>query len=962
MKKLTFLLAFVLFANLSSMAQRFFQRVTHEPTCTQLYIRHSIFFSDGSSMMLSGLTDASMGISNGGCFSYVNASGNTLWMRASDSLSADGAIKLPGGDIVVMGYSRYLGTPGLTVSDGNFVLTRFTSAGSVVWTKAYGNQYDDYGKHIQLLPNGTIEVYGWSEEYDNGTMDNFRARISQSGTLLEMKFQYSSNSLYPEYYDYDPITGNTYCLSQGTVGSFYVTCIDSTFNIAWENHYTTNFSVIRSIRAVSNGTILVAGRTGTNSSNINDGFILNISSTGLTLWCQKYYFGGESCLSDVDMSPSGLIIATGYSDAYSAYTYQSSYRNRMITLCTSSQGVPLSSTVYGNNITATGSGAFVKNDSTFYFAGEHGLLRLTDSYLILRVDSTLTNPVFCYDTASVTTANWTFTSTPHNSNYSLQSDTVQEINTNAIYVTIPITNTLICPTSAHTYQVNGQVGRCVTATSDSCFVFVSNAGLLKLTKFDPEGNIIWSHRIGTSSPYTPSQGFDIEEAENGDLLIGHGSDNLSAGGHACLMRTDRNGIPIWCTDKSVGGNEVSHIKSVVETPNKEIVAIAGLQQGNFPVTARFAVIKYDSLGHSIWTKEYVNVQSQAGGLDADGNGTSACGNSSSNAYVIQTDTGGSVLWSREVANAGPNSRVMLNFVERCPNGDVLYAGTIISYSPTTYARPYLIRFDPAGNIVWQKMYQASTETSCGTLGLIQLNGDQYIVGALGSAGSTATYKSYTFRIDSNGNVIWAQCALQVAGLGIEYGPGDVGYDSSLAFPASIYDNSIHFRFDKYSANGIGPCGAVGAVVTAITPTTTTITNPGLSASNRTLTETYLSTTLLLDSIGRKYVCTEGDTSYYSSVITSEAEHPFISAIDLTQPHLFPVPVDDELNITGLQGVRNYIISIYSLSGQILEQNSYTTNDSGACQVLTAHLSPGVYLVRIAESAGTYISTAKIIVR
>lgn len=933
-------------------AQPFFQRVTYPSSAAHLNSRSYSFFADGSAVALLSINDPAHGVNNGAAFAYINSNGNTAWMRGSDSLGAHGAVQLAGGDLVVLGYSRYLGTPGLTASDGNFVLTRFTAGGTVVWTKAFGDQYDDFGNYMHLLPNGNIEVYGFSENYAAGSSDNFRARISPAGNLLEMKFQSSTNTTFSDFYDYDPVTGYTYAAINGTAGTFYVKCIDSTFNILWENRYTTNFSTITSICAAPNGTVLAAGTSGITVSAIRQPFLINISATGSTLWTQKYDFAGEGAFMSVDMAPSGIIVATGYTPGYSAYTYQGDYENRTITFSCTSTGTPISGAVYGNNVAATGYRAFAKNDSVFYFAAEHGLKNLADSYMILRVDSTLSNPVFCFERIMVPLLSLSLTSTPFPSAYTLYADTVQVVNENANYQSIPVSNILICPTLTHVYQTNGEAGKCVTATSDSCFVFVTNYGGMKMTKYDPEGNIKWSHKMTFTTPYYPGYGYDIMEASNGDLIVGHGAAGTSNGGHACLLRTDPDGNPIWCTDKSVGGNEVSRITEVIETPGHDFVTMAGFQQGT--TAGRFAIIKYDSLGNSIWAKEYANVQSGPGAVDADANRISANGNGIYNAYVLETDTSGTVIWSKEISNAGPTSQVVLSFTERCPNGDILHAGYTHDSSPLTYQRPYLIRFDSLGNVVWQKMYMPGSEMLSHTVSVIQLSGDQYVITALGPGGSTANYKSFTFKIDGMGNVLWARCMMPTSGGGIEYSQGDVGYDSSLAFPASEYSNTTNFRFDKLSSAGQGPCGTVTAAITVSVPATTSITNANLSAFSPTLTETALTASFAIDSSGRTFICAAGDTGFYYHVdIEEPGTRPL--AEESSMPHkIYPVPTSGALNIDGFLPGLKCTVNIYNVNGQLAHTETTMTDAAGICTATFGDCEPGVYFIYITGPDGVYL--------
>lgn len=889
--------------------------------------------------------DPVLGISNGGSFSFVNANGVTQWMKGTDSLRSQGAVQLANGDLVLLSNSRYLGVPGIQPFDGNFVLTRISQSGTVQWTKAYGNGHSDNAEYIHLLPNGNIEVIGASEEYLGGDPDCFRARISPNGVLLEMKFQSSMNVNYGNAFDYDPATGNTYIMSQGFAGTFYVKCVDSTFNIAWEYHFTGNFCPAACIRFLSSGKLMIVGSGGATSSAVSKAYALCLSTSGSILWSKYYDTGGTCGFSSVSELPSGDIVFSGSTNAYTPYTYQGNYEYRTAMVLTDSNGNPLKCTIYGQEVMAVPSNVFAKNDSAIYCIAQHGLLKPHDGFLFLRLDTTLSNPTFCYQAGTLSTQALSFSSAPYASTYTIGYDTVSAISESSYFQNIPVSNVTTCPTLTHIYDCDSKKGRAVTATSDSCFVFAGlEGGGMGMTKYDPNGHIVWSKNYDIVSPYDNEVSYRIIEAANGDLLVGTGSSSLSNGGHACILRTDTDGNPIWCTDKSVGGNEVSYVSDMDETPDAHIIGIAGLQQGNFPTVARFALIKYDAAGNSVWSKSYANVQSFDGGVDSDSTGISACGNSVSTAYAFRTDTGGTVLWSKEISNTGSGSRVILKFAEHCPNGDIIFAGTMTDGSSSTIVKPYIVRFDSSGNLIWHYVYQCGPEQSSGVVGFVPLSGDQYLVTVNSSQGSSGTLRSYNFRINPSGNVIWARFTGPTANGGIEYCQGAIGYDSCIAFPVNeVVSFNYHFRFEKYSAEGNGPCTSTSATVLPSIPSTVTVSNATLSAYPAILTESSLAVVTYEDSVARDFVCSTPDTGFYYMVGLEE----MFAAVPPAHSHkTFPVPTSQSINVDGFYPGSQSVVEIFDMTGTLVYRSISVASGAGIHEINVSMLAAGAYCLTV----------------
>jgi hypothetical protein len=173
-------------------------------------------------------------------------------------------------------------------------------------------------------------------------------------------------------------------------------------------------------------------------------------------------------------------------------------------------------------------------------------------------------------------------------------------------------------------------------------------------------------------------------------------------------------------------------------------------------------------------------------------------------YIVKRDVNGNVLWvgsSNNIANVSQPS------VDTDKDGNIYCAGqflsTTISFGTFTLTRTgnancFLVKFDPAGNVLWATSSQAASVNPRHLTVDIQSN--VYVVGDFN--GSTATFGTYTLagqnlqnvflaKYDKNGNILWARGSL------------GTGYDNGYSVSTDGAGNSYITGFMQGPSTSFG---------------------------------------------------------------------------------------------------------------------------------------------------------------
>ncbi len=121
-----------------------------------------------------------------------------------------------------------------------------------------------------------------------------------------------------------------------------------------------------------------------------------------------------------------------------------------------------------------------------------------------------------------------------------------------------------------------------------------------LIKTDAQGNVEWSNPYGAPPDY--EVGYSVCETEDGGYVIaGHSDIHLSDLMTIDLIKTDANGIQTWA--RTFGeGTYYDYAKSVSETTRGGFI-VCGATKDAATVTNNVYLIQTDSEGNQLWTKE-----------------------------------------------------------------------------------------------------------------------------------------------------------------------------------------------------------------------------------------------------------------------------------------------------------------------------------------------------------------------
>ncbi len=209
------------------------------------------------------------------------------WQQSSnESLSSNGVVKDPNGNIYVTGNFKGTGTFGntnvISIGDNDVFLAKFNSEGLLIWVRTAGSLAGDIATDISLDPSGNVLITGYYFDAINfggnilassGSSDVFVAKYDPSGTVIWAKKVGGSGLDLGNSVDTDA-SGNVYL-----GGSFSGSC--------------TFFGV-------SNITL--------NSAGGDDGFVAKLDASGNVLWAKSIQGSAIQKSNDVLISGSDLFV------------------------------------------------------------------------------------------------------------------------------------------------------------------------------------------------------------------------------------------------------------------------------------------------------------------------------------------------------------------------------------------------------------------------------------------------------------------------------------------------------------------------------------------------------------------------------------------------------------------------------------------------------------------------------
>jgi len=344
---------------------------------------------------------------------------------------------------------------------------------------------------------------------------------------------------------------------------------------------------------------------------------------------------------------------------------------------------------------------------------------------------------------------------------------------------------------------------------------ISHINDVFIVKYDPQGNVLWARSAGGSS-IDEGIGIATDAAGNSYVIGRFGSPTITFGTFTLtnnsttvtysdifIVKYDSAGNVLWA--KSAGGisNDLIYGVSIDPLGNAYIT-------GNFPgptiifdsdtlTTSGVAdafIVKFDSAGNVLWARSAGGVSGDGGmavSSDVAGNcyvtgyfvsptisfGNVTLTNSDSSntldVFVVKYDPAGNLLWAK---SGGGSNNERTTAISTDALGNCFVTGwfvspaitfgslTLTNYIGSTKMDFFIIKYDPAGNLLWAKSVSGSDDEYA--WGLTTDNaGNSYLTGffespilTLGSLTLTKTgaeFDIFIVNYDSAGNTLWAKC-------------------------------------------------------------------------------------------------------------------------------------------------------------------------------------------------------------
>jgi uncharacterized repeat protein (TIGR02543 family) len=283
----------------------------------------------------------------------------------------------------------------------------------------------------------------------------------------------------------------------------------------------------------------------------------------------------------------------------------------------------------------------------------------------------------------------------------------------------------------------------------------ANSGRI-VAKYDPAGNLLWN-RVSPNTPWATGVAVD----KSGNAYV--------TGGYTVTEKYDPAGNLLW----TLSGN--GHGLGVAIDENTNVYIAGNLGDD-------IVLMKYDAAGNPLWVRTYDNGKiEQASGVACDKNG---------NVYVtgiefvswpdsasltLKFDTSGNLLWAQSYKTS---SMDWGRAIAADRNGDVYVTG--ITSDATLLNEFLFLKYSSAGELLWSKPYPALASVGNGIA--IDSTGDIYLSGYYNSGANPLVVK-----FTPAGDLIWAKDTDAQNGIA-------VGSDFKVSLVGSGYDPANYISF------------------------------------------------------------------------------------------------------------------------------------------------------------------------
>jgi len=251
---------------------------------------------------------------------------------------------------------------------------------------------------------------------------------------------------------------------------------------------------------------------------------------------------------------------------------------------------------------------------------------------------------------------------------------------------------------------NNDWGFSVQQTSDKGYIIAGvtesfgSGSEVYLIKTDSLGDTLWTESYGGPSS---EAGYSVQQTFDGGYIVA--GYTWSADFDVYLIKTDSLGDSLWA--KIYGGSWHDAAWSVQQTTYKGYI-IVGFAESFGPGPMAVYLIKTDSLGDSLWARTYGGTgwdlayavqQTPDNGYIVTGF-TGSFGAGGGDIYLIKTDSLGDTLWTKTYGEVEEDWGYS---VQQTSDQGYIITGRTESFGAGSYD-VYIVRTDSLGEMLWEK--------------------------------------------------------------------------------------------------------------------------------------------------------------------------------------------------------------------------------------------------------------------
>lgn len=600
----------------------------------------------------------------------------------------------------------------------DIVILKYSPDGTELWSRSYDGSLHgtDYPSAMKIDENNNVYVTGWVSGAD------------QTYNLITLKYDSQGNRLW----DYTYTGGNNgwvygYDLSVDSSGSVYTA--------AAINDTSGNYDLAL-IKLNMDGAQAWMARFD-NADNNEEGLKVNISSGNNIIVCGDAFIGNQYNYLTVSFDSSGDQNWVQYQQA--AYNPVAPELSK-----------PAMSFDNSGNIYTTGENS--NWEMLTYKITPNGVVDWQKTFTPSSGNTVYANVIKINNSSNILIAGYGYE--PDSSGVYQPQASVLEYDSSGtlIWSSQPsgIGNALDLATDDNG---NSYITGFMRAISSTFF----NQGVI--ASFDASGGPLWTETYTGDYGNNDAPNSMVVD-NNGNILISAESVNKNNSYDYLTLKYDDNGNNIWAK-RYESSADTSYRSPLIASDNAGNVFVTGYKQfrSNNQLYSDFLTVKYDANGNLQWSKLYHdNDQNLPVSIQTDNNGDviilgywQSNGNFIHHIILVKYSSSGQLLWDNDV-NQDIYRPVGLQ-VDSNGNSYVASQSAITHPDSSTNLDYNLLKFSPAGSLIWSETYNDSLNLQDYITSLI-LGRDNSIY-VTGYINTYTKQKSLTIKYDASGQELWS---------------------------------------------------------------------------------------------------------------------------------------------------------------------------------------------------------------